>query len=47
MSLARLGRRHGDREEARQALATAYGRYAEGLDLAMLRDAKSLLDELG
>ena len=47
MSLARLGRRHGDREEARQALATVYGRYAEGLDLAMLRDAKSLLDELG
>jgi predicted ATPase len=47
MSLARLLRRSTRRDEARQALSAVYGRYAEGLNLAMLRDARSLLDELG
>lgn len=46
MSLGRLWRGHPRRDEARRALETVYGRYAEGLDLAILRDAKRLLEEL-
>jgi predicted ATPase len=46
MSLARLLRRSPRRDEARQALSAVYGRYAEGLNLAILRDAGNLLNEL-
>jgi predicted ATPase len=47
MSLARLLRDNGRREEARTMLAEIYGWFTEGFDTADLKDAKSLLDELG
>ena len=46
MSLARLWRQQGKREEARQMLARVYGWFTEGFDTADLKDAKALLDEL-
>jgi tetratricopeptide (TPR) repeat protein len=46
VSLARLLKRHGKAEQARQMLAEIYGWFTEGFDTADLKDAKALLDEL-
>ncbi|HZY59932.1 MAG TPA: hypothetical protein VFE56_09225, partial [Candidatus Binataceae bacterium] len=46
-SLARLLRKQGRTDEARQALAPVYNWFTEGFDTADLKDAKALLDELG
>ena len=46
-SLARLWRDQGRRVEAHDLLAPIYGWFTEGFDTADLKDAKSLLDELG
>ena len=47
MSLARLLRDTGRRDEARTMLADIYNWFTEGFDTADLKDAKALLDELG
>jgi predicted ATPase len=47
MSLARLLRDTGRRDEARSMLAEIYNWFTEGFDTADLQDAKALLDELG
>jgi predicted ATPase len=46
MSLARLMKKQGRRDEARTLLADIYSWFTEGFDTADLLDAKSLLDEL-
>jgi predicted ATPase len=46
VSLARLWREQGRREEARDLLAPVYGWFTEGFDTADLKEAKALLDEL-
>jgi predicted ATPase len=46
MSLARLLRDTGRRDEARMMLGDIYNWFAEGFDTADLKDARSLLDEL-
>jgi tetratricopeptide (TPR) repeat protein len=46
MSLARLLRDSGRRDEARTMLAEIYGWFTEGFDTAELKDAKAFLDEL-
>jgi predicted ATPase len=46
MSLVRLLRDTGRRDEARTILAEIYGWFTEGFDTADLKDAKALLDEL-
>jgi predicted ATPase len=46
MSLARLWRDQGKRDEARELLAPVYGWFTEGLDTLDLKEAKALLDEL-
>jgi predicted ATPase len=46
MSLARLWRDQGRRDEARQLLAPVYGWFTEGFDTLDLKQAKALLDEL-
>ena len=46
MSLARLWRDQGKREEARELLAPVYGWFTEGFGTPDLKDAKALLDEL-
>jgi predicted ATPase len=46
MSLSRLWKRHGKKDEARQMLATIYAWFTEGHDTPDLREAKALLDEL-
>jgi hypothetical protein len=46
VSLARLRRDQGKRDEARAPLAPIYGWFAEGLDTPDLLEAKALLDEL-
>jgi predicted ATPase len=46
MSLARLWRDQGKRDEARDLLAPVYGWFTEGFDTPDLREAKALLDEL-
>jgi predicted ATPase len=46
-SLARLWRDQGKRTEAHALLAPVYGWFTEGFDTADLKDAKTLLDELG
>jgi predicted ATPase len=46
MSMARLRRDQGKREEARELLAPVYGRFTEGFDTHDLKEAKALLDEL-
>jgi predicted ATPase len=46
MSLARLLRDSGRRDEARPMLAEIYGWFTEGFDTSDLKDAKALLDEL-
>src|SRR6516165_819566 len=47
MSLARLRRDQGRKAEARDLLAPTYGWFTEGFDIPDLKDAKTLLDELG
>jgi class 3 adenylate cyclase/predicted ATPase len=46
MSMARLWRDQGKREEARELLAPVYGWFTEGFDTRDLKEAKTLLDEL-
>jgi predicted ATPase len=46
MSMARLWRDQGERDEARDLLAPVYGRFTEGFDTRDLKEAKTLLDEL-
>ena len=46
MSMARLLRDQGKRDEARDQLAPVYGWFTEGFDTLDLKDAKALLDEL-
>ena len=46
MSLALLLRDTNRRDEARKLLADIYGWFTEGFELADLKDAKALLDEL-
>jgi predicted ATPase len=46
MSLARLWRDQGKRDEARELLAPLYGWFTEGFDTLDLKEAKALIDEL-
>ena len=46
MSMARLWRDQGKREEARDLLAPVYGWFTEGFDTLDLKEAKALLDAL-
>jgi predicted ATPase len=46
MSMARLWRDQGKRDEARELLAPAYGWFTEGFDTLDLKEAKALLEEL-
>lgn len=46
MSLSRLWKRQGKKDEARQMLAAIYTWFTEGHDTPDLREAKALLEEL-
>jgi predicted ATPase len=46
MSMARLWRDQGKRNEARDLLAPVYGWFTEGFDMLDLKQAKVLLEEL-
>ena len=46
MSMARLWRDQGKRDEARELLAPVYGWFNEGFDALDLKEAKALIDEL-
>jgi predicted ATPase len=46
ISMARLWRDRGKRDEARELLAPVYGWFTEGFDTPDLKQAKALLDEL-
>ena len=46
MSMARLWRDQGKRDEARDLLAAVYGWFTEGFDTLDLKEAKALLDAL-
>ena len=46
MSMARLWRDQGRREEARELLAPVYGWFAEGFHTLDLKQANTSLDEL-
>jgi hypothetical protein len=46
MSLARMRRLQGHRDEARVMLAEIYNWFTEGFDTPDLKDAKALLDQL-
>ena len=46
MSLARLWRDQGKRDEAHDLLAPIYGWFTEGFDTLDLKEARALLDEL-
>jgi predicted ATPase len=46
MSMARLWRDQGRREEARELLAPVYGWFNEGFDTRDLKEANALLSEL-
>jgi class 3 adenylate cyclase/predicted ATPase len=46
MSMARLWRHQGKRDEARDLLAPVYGWFTEGFDTRDLKEAKMMLDEL-
>jgi predicted ATPase len=46
MSMARLWRDQGKRNEARELLAPVYGWFTEGFDTRDLKEAKALLEEL-
>jgi predicted ATPase len=45
MSMARLWRDQGKRNEARELLAPVYGWFTEVLDTRDLKEAKALLDD--
>jgi hypothetical protein len=47
MSLARLWRDQGKRDEARDLLAPVYGWFTEGFGTPVLQEARALLEELG
>ena len=47
MSLARLWREQGRRGEARELLTPLYGSFTEGFDTPDLKEARTLLSELG
>jgi predicted ATPase len=47
MSMGRLWRDQGKRDEARDLLAPVYGWFTEGFDTLDLKEAKALLAELG
>ena len=46
MSMARLWRDQGKRDEARQVLAPVCGWFAEGFETRDLKEVKALLEEL-
>jgi hypothetical protein len=46
MSMARLWRDEGKRDQARDLLAQVFGWFTEGFDTLDLKEAKVLLDEL-
>jgi predicted ATPase len=46
MSMARLWRDQGKRDEARDLLAPVYGWFTEGFDTRDLKEARALLEEL-
>ena len=46
ISLARLWHERGKRDAARDLLAPSYGWFTEGFDTPVLKEAKTLLDEL-
>ena len=46
MSIARLWRDQGKRDEARELLAPVYGWFTEGFDTRDLKEAKALLEGL-
>ena len=46
MSMERLWRDQGKRNEARDLLAPVYGWFTEGFDTLDLKEAKNLIDEL-
>jgi predicted ATPase len=46
MSMARLWRDQGKRDNARELLAPVYGWFTEGFDTRDLKEAKALLDDL-
>ena len=46
MSMARLWRDQGNRQQAHDLLAPVYGWFTEGFDTLDLKQAKALLDEL-
>jgi predicted ATPase len=46
MSMARLWRDQGKRDEAHDLLAPVYGWFTEGFDMLDLKEAKALLDEV-
>ena len=46
MSMARLWRDQGKRQQARDLLVPVYGWFTEGFDTLDLKQAKTLLDEL-
>ncbi len=46
MSMARLWRDQGKRDEARELVAPVYGWFTEGFDTLDLKEAKALLEEL-
>ena len=46
MSMARLWRDRGKRDEALDLLAPVYGWFTEGFDTLDLKEAKALLEEL-
>jgi predicted ATPase len=46
MSMARLWRDQGKRDEARDLLTSVYGWFTEGFDTLDLKEAKALLEEL-
>jgi predicted ATPase len=45
MSMARLWRDQGKRDEARDLLAPIYGWFTEGFDTPDLKEAKTLLED--
>jgi hypothetical protein len=46
MSMARLWRDRGKREESREPLAPAYGWFTQAFDTRDLKQAKALLEKL-
>jgi predicted ATPase len=46
MSMARLWRDQGKRNEARELLAPVYGWFTEGFETRDLKEAKAFLDQL-